>query len=165
NAHQERALTGTWALEHSAPPCGGTSLGGQLHRGSTLLRSEAHVPRRYDGGDGMLVDHLADAVLQQHQELVKGIDLTLQLDAVDEVDGYGHPFLAQRVQERILERLAFGHRVLLVFTASNCSCESSEQASELPWRPPARYVPRGPEGATDGILTCAPNQRPSWRNS
>src|SRR5438874_1167066 len=63
----------------------------------------------------MLVDHLADAVLQQHHELVKGIDLTLQLDAVDEVDGYRHPLLAQGVQKGILQGLAFGHRVLLIF--------------------------------------------------
>src|SRR5437762_1673194 len=63
----------------------------------------------------MLVDHLADAVLQQHHELVKGIDLTLQLNAVDEVDGYRHPFLAQGIQKGILQGLAFGHRVLLIF--------------------------------------------------
>src|SRR6185312_11321957 len=136
DAHQERALTGTRALEHSAPPCG-ASLRGRLRWGSALFRRQAHVARRHDGGDGVLVDHLTDAVLQQHHELVERIYLALQLDAVDEVDGYGHPFFAQRVQERILERLAFGHRVLLVFTASNCSREI-EIASELPWENPSK---------------------------
>ena len=94
DAHQQRALTGTRALEHSAPPCGDASLGSRLRHRSTVFSSQAHIARRYDGGDGMLVDHLADAVLQQHHELVERIDLTLQLDAVDKVDGYRHPFLA-----------------------------------------------------------------------
>src|SRR5262249_28930258 len=70
---------------------------------------------RHDGGDGVLVDHLADAVLQQNHELVKGVDLPLQLDAVHEVDRYRNPLLTQRVEKWVLEGLAFGHDVLLIF--------------------------------------------------
>src|SRR5579871_1229637 len=57
----------------------------------------------------MLVDHLADAVPEQHDELVERINLALQLDAVDEVNRNGDAFLSKRVQERILQRLATGH--------------------------------------------------------
>src|SRR4029077_12092778 len=63
----------------------------------------------------MLVDHLADAVLQQNHELVKGVDLPLQLDAVDQVDRYRNPLLAQGVEERVLQGLAFGHVFSLFF--------------------------------------------------
>ena len=82
--------------------------------GAALFGRQAHVARRHDRGNRVLVDHLADAVLQQHHELVKGIDLTLQLDAVDEVDRDGHPLFAQGIQKGVLQRLAFGHRVLLI---------------------------------------------------
>jgi hypothetical protein len=34
----------------------------------------------------MFIDHLADSVFQQNNKLVKGIDLPLQLDAINEVD-------------------------------------------------------------------------------
>lgn len=42
--------------------------------------------RRHDGGDGVLVNHLVDAVAKQHDELVEGFNLTLQFDAVDQED-------------------------------------------------------------------------------
>ena len=48
---------------------------------------QANRTARYHSGDRVLVDHLADRVLQQDDELVEGLDLTLQLDAVDQVDG------------------------------------------------------------------------------
>jgi hypothetical protein len=35
----------------------------------------------------VLVDHLADGVLQQDDELVERLDRALQLDTVDQVDG------------------------------------------------------------------------------
>src|SRR5688572_33497255 len=57
----------------------------------------------------MLVDHLADAITQQHDELIERIDLPLQLDAVHEVNRDGHLLLAQRIQKRVLKRLTLGH--------------------------------------------------------
>jgi hypothetical protein len=62
----------------------------------------------------VLIDHLTDAVLQQHHELVEGIDLTLEFDAIDQVDGDGDAFLAERVQEWILQGLTSSHIVLPV---------------------------------------------------
>src|SRR3954466_12761125 len=50
-------------------------------------RREVHRPARDDGGDRMLVDHLRDGIAQQHHVLVERLDLPLQLDAVDEIDG------------------------------------------------------------------------------
>src|SRR3989344_549298 len=40
---------------------------------------------RYHGGDSVLVDHLADSVLQQNNKLVEGFDLALQLNAVNQI--------------------------------------------------------------------------------
>src|SRR5205807_762731 len=59
------------------------SLGGRLRRGTAFLGGQAHVARGHHGGNRVLVDHLADAVPQQHDKLVERVDLTLQLDAVD----------------------------------------------------------------------------------
>src|SRR5688500_10104743 len=50
---------------------------GRLHVAAT--RAHAHVARRHDGGDGVLVDHLADRVAQQDDELVERLDRALQL--------------------------------------------------------------------------------------
>ena len=62
----------------------------------------------------MFVDHLTHAVLQQHDELIERVDLALQLDAVHQVNGYGNALFAQGIQKGVLQRLAFGHRVLLI---------------------------------------------------
>jgi len=50
----------------------------------------------------VLVNHLADSVLQQDYELVKGFDLALQLDAVYQKDRNRNAFLAQSVEVRVL---------------------------------------------------------------
>ena len=50
----------------------------------------------------MLVYHLRDRILEQHDKLIKGLDLTLKFDAVDQIDGYGDSFLAQGVEVRVL---------------------------------------------------------------
>jgi len=50
----------------------------------------------------VLVHHLGDRILQQNDVLVEGLDLALQLDAVDEVDRDLDVFLAKGVQERVL---------------------------------------------------------------
>ena len=77
----------------------------------TAARPHPHVARRHHGGNGVLVDHLADGIAQQHHELVEGLDRALQLDAVDQVHRDRHAFATQRVQERILQRLPLGHRL------------------------------------------------------
>jgi hypothetical protein len=69
----------------------------------------------------VLVDHLADAVAQQDDELVEGVDLALQLDAVDQVDGHRDTLLAQRIQEGVLQGLALGHDRYSVFF---CRCRA-----------------------------------------
>ena len=58
-------------------------------------------------GDGVLVDHLGDGVAKQHHVLVEGLDLALQLDAVDEVDGHRDTLLAKLIEERVLQQLSF----------------------------------------------------------
>ena len=40
-----------------------------------LLHRQAHHAGRYHGGYGVLVHHLTNAVLQQHDKLIKGLDL------------------------------------------------------------------------------------------
>ena len=55
----------------------------------------------------MLVDHLRHGVAQQNDILVEGLNLPLQLDAIDQIDRYGHMLKAQLVQKGILQELAF----------------------------------------------------------
>jgi hypothetical protein len=63
----------------------------------------------------VLVDHLGHGVAQENDVLVEGFDVALQLDAIDEVDRDRHVFLAEKVQERVLEELAFvAHDMLRV---------------------------------------------------
>jgi hypothetical protein len=51
----------------------------------------------------MLVDHLRYGVAQQNDVLVKGFDIALQLNAVNQVNRYRNVFFAQGIQERILK--------------------------------------------------------------
>ena len=62
---------------------------------------------RHDRRDRVLVDHLRDRVLEQDHVLVERFDLSLQLDAVDEIDRYLNVLLAKRVQEGVLQHLPF----------------------------------------------------------
>ena len=55
----------------------------------------------------MFVDHLRHRVAKQHNVLVKRLDLTLQLDAVDKVDGNRNMLTSQRVEKWILQELTF----------------------------------------------------------
>ena len=50
----------------------------------------------------MLIDRLGSCTSQQHYILVKRIDLTNQLDAVDQKHGDWNLFLAQSGQELVL---------------------------------------------------------------
>jgi hypothetical protein len=64
----------------------------------------------------VFVDHLRDGVAQQHDVLVEGFDLALQLDTVDQINRHGHMLAAKLVQERVLQELAFvvAHDILRV---------------------------------------------------
>ena len=55
----------------------------------------------------MFVNHLGDCVAKQNDVLVKGLDLALQLDPVDQIDRHGHMLPAKLVEERVLQKLAF----------------------------------------------------------
>jgi hypothetical protein len=63
-----------------------------------MVELEVYCSRRYDSRYGVFVDHLRHGILEQNDVLVKGIDLALQLDAVDEEIDTG--CLTQSVQVR-----------------------------------------------------------------
>src|SRR6185295_16312086 len=71
-----------------------------------ILMRHRDGTRWHDRRNGVLVDHLRHGVLEEHDVLVEGFDLSLQLDAVDEVDRDRDMLLAQRVEERVLQQLA-----------------------------------------------------------
>ncbi|MNE05669.1 hypothetical protein D3C80_982390 [compost metagenome] len=71
-------------------------------RFALLAAGQTDRTARNHGGNGVLVDHLADGVLQQDDELVERLDLTLQFDAVDQIDGDRNAFLTQGIQVRVL---------------------------------------------------------------
>src|ERR1700712_2304750 len=52
--------------------------------------------------DGVLVNHLADSVLQQNDELVERLDRALQLDTVYQINRNPNLFFTQSVQVRVL---------------------------------------------------------------
>ena len=55
----------------------------------------------------MLVDHLRHCIAQQYDVLVERLDLTLQFDAIDQINGHGYMLPAQDIQKRVLKKLAF----------------------------------------------------------
>src|SRR6266487_1274234 len=59
-------------------------------------------PGRHHGRDRVLVYHLGDGIFQQDDILIERLDLSLKLDAVDQVDGNLNVLLAQGVQEGVL---------------------------------------------------------------
>ena len=67
-----------------------------------VAHRQLDVAGRHHGGNRVFINHLIYAVAQQHNKLVEGINLALQFDAVYQVYGHWHPFLAQCIQERIL---------------------------------------------------------------
>src|SRR5690554_1252448 len=62
-----------------------------------LIHLEINRPGRYNGGNGVLVNHLSYGVAQQYDVLVKGFNLPLQLDAVNQINGYGDVVLTKGV--------------------------------------------------------------------
>jgi hypothetical protein len=76
---------------------------GRRGRGAwAALGADADIARGHHGRYGVIVNHLAHGIAEQHDELVERLHRALQLDAVDEVDRYGDVFLAQSIQERVL---------------------------------------------------------------
>lgn len=63
---------------------------------------DSHGARRHNRGNCMFVNHLIDAVAQQHDKLIEGLDLSLQFDAIDEEYRHRHALFAQDVEERVL---------------------------------------------------------------
>ena len=55
----------------------------------------------------MFVDHLCHCVAQQDHVLVKRFDLTLQFDAIDQVNGDRYMLFAKQIEKRVLQKLAF----------------------------------------------------------
>ena len=66
-----------------------------------------HRTTRHHGRNGVLVHHLSDRVSKQNDILIKGLNVPLQFDAIDEVDRDRDMFLAKKVEERVLKKLAF----------------------------------------------------------
>lgn len=69
---------------------------------------EADGTCRYDGGNGVFVNHLGDgSVSQEDDVLVERFDLTLQFDAVNQINRNRNVLFTQCVQEGILQHLSF----------------------------------------------------------
>jgi hypothetical protein len=63
----------------------------------------------------VFVNHLSHCIAQKHDILIEGLDLALQLDAVDQINGHWHMLAAQCVQEGVLQKLTFiAHDILRV---------------------------------------------------
>jgi hypothetical protein len=74
---------------------------GDISSGFVFL-GEIDRARWNDGRNGVFVHHLGHRVLEQNDILVEGLDLALQLDAIDQVYGNRNVFTTQRVQKRVL---------------------------------------------------------------
>ena len=55
----------------------------------------------------MLVNHLGDGVAKQDHVLVERFDLTLKLDAVDQINRNRNMLATQGVEKWVLQKLAF----------------------------------------------------------
>jgi hypothetical protein len=51
-----------------------------------FFEREIHGPGGHDGGYGVLINHLSHGVFKQHHVLVKGLDVALKLNAVDQIN-------------------------------------------------------------------------------
>jgi hypothetical protein len=68
----------------------------------------------------VFVNHLGDCITQKNDILIKGLNLTLQFNAVDQINRDRNMFSAQSVEKGILQKLAFiAHDM---FRVQNC-CE------------------------------------------
>jgi hypothetical protein len=50
---------------------------------------------------------LRHSIAQQYDVLIKGLNLTLQLDAINQINGNWHMLTAQGIQKWILQKLTF----------------------------------------------------------
>lgn len=55
----------------------------------------------------MLVNHLGDGVTQQNHVLIERLDLALQFNPVNEIDGDRNMLTTQGIEKGILQELAF----------------------------------------------------------
>jgi hypothetical protein len=62
--------------------------------GGLAFLLEIHWARGHHRGNGVFVNHLRHGIAKQNHILVKGFNLSLQLDAVDQINGHGDVFLA-----------------------------------------------------------------------
>jgi hypothetical protein len=62
----------------------------------------------------MFVDHLTDGIAQQHDKLVETFNGALQLDAVDQENGYRNAFTTKGIQKRVLQGLGLIHGKLRI---------------------------------------------------
>lgn len=58
---------------------------------------QPHNSRRYNRRNGVLINHLANRIFQQHYKLVERLNLALQFNTIHQIDGYRHSFLTQNI--------------------------------------------------------------------
>jgi hypothetical protein len=108
---QQRAVTARELPRTLVDQCGKAESRGRARSGIRVgcrrVVRHGDGARGYNGRNGVLVDHLRDRVLEQDHILVERLDLSLQLDAVDEINGHLNVLFAQRVQEGVLQHLPF----------------------------------------------------------
>ena len=111
-------------------------------------RREIHGAAGNNGRNGVFVDHLRHGIAQQDDVLVKGFNLPLQLDAIDEVNRHWHMLPTQSVEERVLKKLAFvAHDILRV---QECCCKTSPYHSNHAAPAQSAYN-RGKQGNKAGM--------------
>jgi len=67
-----------------------------------LFLLEVNRASRNHRGDGVLVDHLGNRVLEEHDILVERLDLPLQLDAIYQIDRDGDMLATKSIEEGVL---------------------------------------------------------------
>ncbi len=77
DADQERAFAAARTFKQQRTPTVISLADSYRLRALFFARRQADGPRRNDCGNRVLVDHLADAVFQQDDELIERVDLTL----------------------------------------------------------------------------------------
>jgi hypothetical protein len=107
--NDHRAFTGGGSFNHGrfrekeealAHPCGGLLNKGRLFGRLFLL--EVHRTSRNHRGDGMLVDHLGNRVLEQNDVLVERLNLALQLYAINQINRNGDMLATKSIEEGVL---------------------------------------------------------------
>jgi hypothetical protein len=85
HTHQDGAFASARAIKQLRNTA--RSLDDRRFRNFAILAGgKPHIASRHDRRNGMFIDHLAHAVPEQNHELIERIDLSLQLDAVHQID-------------------------------------------------------------------------------